>query len=517
MIGLDGADWAYINPLLNEGRLPNLARLLSSGVHGILQNSDVAGYVSPVAWTNIVTGTLPDQHGVSTWASAPTRLPRVWDMLAALADDRRSLVLNLPGTFPVAEGTGVRTAGMAAPGIVPGTEQGWLATADARITTSRGPLTASIGRDAACPGGTRFIAPSDRFNLNQSPFRNTSPGIFLTALATDVRKGVARALSRTVEPALTFCAQYDAATGELVLTADDAEARVVVPGSWSPWLVFATPEGPAVTRLKTIASAGTDPSLFLGPVTVLEIDGLVAPANALATLSTSQPWLSPAADSIDLLEYQEDSNLVTLSVEWDLAVEAARIETGMALLARGGWDDVAYILGSTDRLHHVLINEIVRGGYVGDSAGVLPELAAAYVAADRWLGQFLAYAGENTLVAVLSDHGSRPGMGYRLHHGPDGIYVFAGPNLPADLAGPAIQQVDVVQIILAHLGYPSADDLPGGVPDQLWPRSESGDLLALPDPISSYADLYDAGSGGRDDATVDPRVLEQLRALGYVR
>ena len=60
--GIDSADWDLIDPLLQEGRLPNLARLRSEGAWAVLR-SDVPT-LSPLLWTTVVTGRPPDEHGV---------------------------------------------------------------------------------------------------------------------------------------------------------------------------------------------------------------------------------------------------------------------------------------------------------------------------------------------------------------------------------------------------------------------------------------------------------------------
>ena len=62
-IGLDGADWDAIEPLLRAGRLPNLARLIADGASGPLRSYDPM--ISPLLWTTMVTGVGPDVHGVA--------------------------------------------------------------------------------------------------------------------------------------------------------------------------------------------------------------------------------------------------------------------------------------------------------------------------------------------------------------------------------------------------------------------------------------------------------------------
>jgi tetratricopeptide (TPR) repeat protein len=63
LIGLDGADWSTIDPLLRAGRLSNLARLIENGARGPLRSYDPM--ISPLLWTTMVTGVGPDVHGVA--------------------------------------------------------------------------------------------------------------------------------------------------------------------------------------------------------------------------------------------------------------------------------------------------------------------------------------------------------------------------------------------------------------------------------------------------------------------
>lgn len=62
LIGLDGADWNDINPLLKKGKLPNFNKLITSGVSGSLLT--VRPMYSPVIWTSIATGKKMEKHGI---------------------------------------------------------------------------------------------------------------------------------------------------------------------------------------------------------------------------------------------------------------------------------------------------------------------------------------------------------------------------------------------------------------------------------------------------------------------
>ena len=67
LIGIDGADWHYIDPLIARGELPHLAELKQRGAFGPLKT--IRPTLSPVVWTSIATGVPPGRHGVDGFFS----------------------------------------------------------------------------------------------------------------------------------------------------------------------------------------------------------------------------------------------------------------------------------------------------------------------------------------------------------------------------------------------------------------------------------------------------------------
>ncbi|MEO0248752.1 MAG: alkaline phosphatase family protein, partial [candidate division WOR-3 bacterium] len=61
-IGLDGATFDLIEPLMREGRMPTLARLVSEGVSGPLET--VFPPITASAGTSFATGKNPGKHGI---------------------------------------------------------------------------------------------------------------------------------------------------------------------------------------------------------------------------------------------------------------------------------------------------------------------------------------------------------------------------------------------------------------------------------------------------------------------
>ncbi|MBC02212.1 MAG: hypothetical protein CMJ34_02765 [Phycisphaerae bacterium] len=69
VIGWDAADWRAIRPLLEEGKMPNLQKMMDEGVHGNI--STLNPVLSPMLWSSIATGKRPYKHGIHGF-SEPT-------------------------------------------------------------------------------------------------------------------------------------------------------------------------------------------------------------------------------------------------------------------------------------------------------------------------------------------------------------------------------------------------------------------------------------------------------------
>jgi predicted AlkP superfamily phosphohydrolase/phosphomutase len=95
VVALDGATWTWMTPLIDQGRLPVLGKLLARGSWASLETLEPT--VSPAIWTTIATGTLPERHGIFGFDGVPGRtmetLPNAgmrrvkawWEMLDAAA------------------------------------------------------------------------------------------------------------------------------------------------------------------------------------------------------------------------------------------------------------------------------------------------------------------------------------------------------------------------------------------------------------------------------------------------
>ena len=94
LVALDGADWLAIDPLLQAGLVPNLARLKREGAWAALHSN--TPMLSPLLWTTAATGRPPEEHGIvdflirdpRTGARVPIssnfrRVKALWNILSA--------------------------------------------------------------------------------------------------------------------------------------------------------------------------------------------------------------------------------------------------------------------------------------------------------------------------------------------------------------------------------------------------------------------------------------------------
>lgn len=124
VIGLDGATWDVLNPLMRDGKLPHLKKLLAKSAQGVLMSSIPP--VTAAAWTCFSTGKNPGKHGLVdfvyfpehgyrvTIANSTTRAAAtIWNLLSDR--DMRVGVVSVPMTYPPERVNGVMVTDMMTP------------------------------------------------------------------------------------------------------------------------------------------------------------------------------------------------------------------------------------------------------------------------------------------------------------------------------------------------------------------------------------------------------------------
>lgn len=122
IVGIDGATFDLILPWIEAGYLPNLAKLVSGGVHGDLR-STLPPVTSP-AWPTFMTGCNPGKHGVFDFIqqtganynlvnATKIKQPTLWHRLSVAG--YRVGVLNVPVTYPPQPINGFMVSGILSP------------------------------------------------------------------------------------------------------------------------------------------------------------------------------------------------------------------------------------------------------------------------------------------------------------------------------------------------------------------------------------------------------------------
>jgi tetratricopeptide (TPR) repeat protein len=81
LVGWDSADWKIIQPLVDSGAMPGMARIVEQGVGGNL--TTLEPQLSPMLWTSIATGKMAYHHGVPGFTEVDPGSGRVVPVSAA--------------------------------------------------------------------------------------------------------------------------------------------------------------------------------------------------------------------------------------------------------------------------------------------------------------------------------------------------------------------------------------------------------------------------------------------------
>jgi predicted AlkP superfamily phosphohydrolase/phosphomutase len=356
LIGIDGASWDYLDPLLAADRLPALARLRREGATARLRSIDC--HFTPPAWTTMLTGVLPARHGIygfGSWdreqhrfepvRSSDVHAPAVWDVASSAG--RRVSVIGLPTSYPSYPVNGVMVSGLMTP------------------KTRLAPLALHSTDTPRPPVGPPLVSYAP---LLTAAFEDAENLVFPTFLDTkdDGRTGYAE-VQVMVAPR----------------GADPARAPAFYRypiGAFSPWIRVGL--GAGAPESFGFAKIRFDPPGAAG------VHYLLTPTF----LRIRTPWTWPpelAADLEQRFGYYLPHEFLSIDVLESVTREAAA--HARYFFERGDWDLYLYLFGQSDNAHHL----------VGFGKQAFP----VYRVIDRFVGRVLDAASPDTTVVVASDHG----------------------------------------------------------------------------------------------------------------
>ena len=117
IVGLDGVPFDMLKTLAQSGVMPNTAQLIDRGFFTPMRSS--IPEISSVAWSSIVTGTNPAEHGIFGFVdmvpgSYKLSFPNFKDLQAKPFWEScpgQSVIINVPSTYPVRQMNGVHISG----------------------------------------------------------------------------------------------------------------------------------------------------------------------------------------------------------------------------------------------------------------------------------------------------------------------------------------------------------------------------------------------------------------------
>ncbi|MCK5738765.1 alkaline phosphatase family protein [bacterium] len=123
-IGLDGASFGFMKPLIAAGKLPTIQKLLDDGVNGELASTVPLNCAA--AWTTFLTGKNPGHHGVFDFFEftenehhktmidfGSVKATPLWKILEQ--HDKTTLWVNIPITYPPQSLNGAMVSGALTP------------------------------------------------------------------------------------------------------------------------------------------------------------------------------------------------------------------------------------------------------------------------------------------------------------------------------------------------------------------------------------------------------------------
>ncbi|NWG04161.1 MAG: alkaline phosphatase family protein [Syntrophaceae bacterium] len=141
IIGIDGVPYSLLNTYLQKDVMPNLKEILSQGLTLHQTNASIPD-ISSVSWTSFNTGVNPGEHGIFGFTdlrpqsyslyfpnSKDVKAPTFWEILAKtnertstlfqkyqhkMSHPYRSIVLNVPHTYPALPMNGILVSGFVA-------------------------------------------------------------------------------------------------------------------------------------------------------------------------------------------------------------------------------------------------------------------------------------------------------------------------------------------------------------------------------------------------------------------
>lgn len=527
VIGWDGATWAYIEPLLTEGRLPHLANLLERGTHATLR-STIPPFTN-IAWPSLVTGLKPEHTGIfdgaklapHTYTRRPTNLVTfrgipIWRWVNRF--EKRAAVFNVPMTCPAQPFDGWLIGGFDTP--LDAEEATWPRDLRQRLAAQGRPYTI-LEREVALmaqqnphqPRGDleTFAAEWVALTEEQGEFmarfwRDEAPDLLFTVFtATDSINH--RTRNRAIIARIYEAA--DRALGRMLRETDEDTLICLVSDHGS------TPAWRYIALYRLLAEHGW---LAFRPEVAARFWRRVPLAGQhLARLWPRLPAFVRRLLSWPLIRYDPRLSTGYETIDWSRTQVYALTGMGPLYINLQGRQPAgvvspadfnrlraqvrAALLEARDEHGEPLFADVLFGEDVYPDANPQDLPPDLVLIPAKW--------SDHMITGFPTDPRVRPIPDTREYgtHTPDGIFVLAGPGIVAQSQRLRASIADVVPTLLAAGGIP----LPMGLDGQVLHQVLTDEPHITYMPVEAEAEHPDHAPLAADEA-----ILERLRNLGYL-
>jgi predicted AlkP superfamily phosphohydrolase/phosphomutase len=485
--GVDGADWEVIEWMWEEDRLPHLRTLVDRGVAAPLETFH---HASPVIWTTVATGVMPDAHGITEFvvptdtgdqpvASTLRRVPALWNMVTASGG--RVAVTGWWASWPAEEINGVIISDRAVHEIP---DRVWppeyLAVFDAELarlrTEEKGTKPESMLVADRIFGRTAVDLAGDDYDL-----------ILLYLRGVDIS---CHYHWRAFEPEAFPAADPDELRAERELIAREYE---LVDRTLGELLAASGPEVNVIVMSDHgfHATDGETTHIRLNFDAILEHLDFLTKTGGGVDFARSQlySYASPERSLVKKIRFslagREEGGRVE---ENQRAVIRDRLEAALESVTYGGGAPVFTVRDATKKEARqgadFSVEVLIEGAQQPLEIGGVP-LRGAIRSINRLSGT----------------HGRKTA----------GIFIGAGPDIDRQTAPDGLRVIDVPPTVLYAIGLPVAEDFAGRARTEIFTEA-----FRSAHPLQTVPTWGKPAEGENRASDVDEELVDQLRALGYI-
>lgn len=549
IIGLDGATFDIINPLVKEGKLPTFQKIMSSGAYGQL-GSTIPPVTAP-AWTSLLTGKNPGKHGLFTFTtfkkgSYDRELVSSYDIrsktIADILGNYGKIVglLNVPMTYPPKPVNGFTVAGLLAPGedcsltYPPDLYSKLLLNiGDYRIDYNIGGYPNHISLSKELHYITELRKKAGFFLMEEYPW----DFFFTVFVGTDrIQHWLWDLIDPTTHPDKTRKEQYGGIIPEFYRILDRTISEIMGKLDEDTVLILASDHGFGPCFKKFHANN------WLAQLGLLTFKEECPSMHGRSFPALLRRFYRKPNDRIDLEKHEKASehkmiggaffdwwkderNAIGQSIDWSKtkAFCGQETEQGVFINLKGRFPNGVVEQNEYESLRDYIIDQFYQ---VTDSKTGQRIIEKVYRREELYSGDAVANAPDiivetsgylyEMIDTPCDDRGYLSGwpLGVKGSHRKEGIFLIYGPHIRQGTCHTKINIIDIAPTILYLMGLPIPEDMDGRVITELFEESYSKNHAIHYHGDSKIEGIPKRGEVYTQEDTL--KIKERLKGLGYI-